>query len=218
MHCCRNTGQVPCTAGMPAAVFIRAGAGLQQYSKLKTVPCRSLNFAAARTPAIDFEGAAAIRRKGCRHRVRLAPAAAQADRHLAHLRQCAAVLTAAAWNHGLKCGGSNAPRRGKGVRHTYTPLRTSLLSLLARSASEAAANVRGGAANAKHSASSSDDLPQPLGPACRMGKGIRQSGTGAHAAGQRQTPALRGPAAATHLRWRSSQDRSGTPASRPPPT
>lgn len=49
--------------------------------------------------------------------------------------------------------------------HAQQLLRTSLLSLLARSASEAAANVRGGAAKAKHRASSSDDLPQPLGPA-----------------------------------------------------
>lgn len=114
MHCCRNTGQVPCTAGMPAAVFIRAGAGLQQYSKLKTVPCRSLNFAAARTPAIDFEGAAAIRRKGCRHRVRLAAAAAQADRHLAHLRQRAVVLSQL-----LRTAACNL-RQGRAT-HLHTP-------------------------------------------------------------------------------------------------
>lgn len=42
--------------------------------------------------------------------------------------------------------------------------RTSLLSLLARSERAATAKLLVGAAKAKHSASSSEDLPQPLGP------------------------------------------------------
>ena len=42
-------------------------------------------FVPPAAPAVDLEGAAAIRRQGGRHCVRLAAATAQADRHLAHL-------------------------------------------------------------------------------------------------------------------------------------